>query len=89
MTIASATDPLPTTRLHDRSSKGPCGHAPNEPSATSIVVSNANPLALRIAEANKALAERQLERARAALGSGNEDHSRYARAVVQQAKAPR
>ncbi len=45
--------------------------------------------ALRVAMANQALAGHQLEQAKAALGaeSGNSDHSRYNRPIVQQAAA--
>ena len=43
--------------------------------------------ALRIAIADQALAKHQLTQAEAALGSSNEDHSRYARPVVKQAEA--
>jgi len=42
---------------------------------------------LRIAMADEALAEHQLAQAAAALGSENDDHSRYARPVVKQAEA--
>ena len=42
---------------------------------------------LRIAIADEALAEHQLTQAQAALGSPNDDHSRYARPVVKQAEA--
>jgi membrane fusion protein, multidrug efflux system len=42
---------------------------------------------LRIAIADEALAEHQLTQAEAALGSPNDDHSRYARPVVKQAEA--
>jgi len=43
--------------------------------------------ALRVAIADKALAEHQLAQAEAALGSSRDDHSRYARPVVKQAEA--
>jgi membrane fusion protein, multidrug efflux system len=42
---------------------------------------------LRIAMADEALAEHQLAQAQAALGTGDEDHSHYARPVVRQAEA--
>jgi len=42
---------------------------------------------LRIAKADEALAEHQLTQAEAALGSENNDHSRYDRPVVRQAAA--
>ncbi|MGA6972308.1 MAG: HlyD family secretion protein [Candidatus Binatus sp.] len=42
---------------------------------------------LRIARADEALAEHQLTQAQAALGSENNDHSRYDRPVVRQAEA--
>jgi|SRR5208282_3569522 len=42
---------------------------------------------LRIATADEALAEHQLTQAEAALGSQNDDHSRYARPLVKQAEA--
>jgi membrane fusion protein (multidrug efflux system) len=42
---------------------------------------------LRVAIADRALAEHQLEQARAALGADAVDHARYARPIVQQAKA--
>jgi len=42
---------------------------------------------LRVAFADRALAEHQVEQARAALGGDAEDHARYARPIVQQARA--
>ena len=42
---------------------------------------------LRIAMADEALAEHQLTQAEAALGTQNEDHSRYDRPIVKQAEA--
>lgn len=42
---------------------------------------------LRVAIADRALAEHQLEQARAALGADAVDHARYARPIVQQAQA--
>src|SRR5260370_30308369 len=42
---------------------------------------------LRIAMADEALAEHQLTQAEAALGSQNDDHSRYDRPIVKQAEA--
>jgi len=42
---------------------------------------------LRIAMADEALAEHQLTQAQAALGTQNEDHSRYDRPIVKQAEA--
>src|SRR5271166_58931 len=42
---------------------------------------------LRIAVADEALAEHQLTQAQAALGTQNEDHSRYDRPLVKQAEA--
>ncbi len=42
---------------------------------------------LRVAIADRALAEHQVEQARAALGGDTEDHSRYERPIVQQARA--
>jgi membrane fusion protein (multidrug efflux system) len=42
---------------------------------------------LRVAIADRALAEHQVEQARAALGGNAEDHGRYDRPVVQQARA--
>jgi membrane fusion protein, multidrug efflux system len=43
--------------------------------------------ALGVARANEALAEREVERARAALGGDTEDHARYQRSIVEQAQA--
>ncbi len=42
---------------------------------------------LRVAIADEALAQHQLTQAEAALGTQNDDHSRYARPVVRQAEA--
>ncbi len=42
---------------------------------------------LRVAIADRALAEHQVEQARAALGGDTEDRSRYERPIVQQARA--
>ncbi len=43
--------------------------------------------ALNIATASTALASREVERARAALGTSSQDHARYQRPIVQQAQA--
>ena len=43
--------------------------------------------AVRVAVADRALATHQLEQARAALGGNAEDHGRYDRPIVQQARA--
>ncbi len=43
--------------------------------------------ALNVALANKALAEQEVGRARAALGGDDQDHARYQRSIVQQAEA--
>ena len=43
--------------------------------------------ALKQAEANRLLTEQEVERSKAALGGNLEDHSRYARPIVEQAEA--
>src|SRR5579863_1018890 len=43
--------------------------------------------AMRVAMADRALAEHQLQQARAALGGEADDHARYARPIVEQAEA--
>lgn len=43
--------------------------------------------AMRVAMADRALAQHQLQQARAALGGDTDDHARYARPIVEQAEA--
>lgn len=43
--------------------------------------------AMRVAEADRALANHQLQQARAALGGDSDDHARYARPIVEQAES--
>jgi len=43
--------------------------------------------ALRVASADRSLAEHQVQQARAALGGINDDHARYDRPIVEQAEA--